>query len=93
VRYPPTLVATRHRHTAAHTIVVIEGELLANGQPLGTGGYAHFPAGTPMRHARNRVSERCSSSFSTDRSTSRRSADPVKPMGVLTLPAISRVST
>lgn len=51
VRYPPTLVATRHRHTAAHTIVVVDGELLANEQLLGAGGYAHFPAGTPMHHA------------------------------------------
>ena len=50
VRYPPTLVAARHRHTAAHTIVVVEGELLANGRSLGPGGYAHFPAGTPMHH-------------------------------------------
>lgn len=51
VRYPPTLTASWHRHSAAHTIVVIEGELLANGEVLGVGGYAHFPAGVAMHHA------------------------------------------
>jgi hypothetical protein len=51
VRYPSTLTASWHRHSVAHTIVVIEGELLANGEALGVGGYAHFPAGAAMHHA------------------------------------------
>ena len=38
------------RHRAAHTIIVIAGRLVANGQPLGPGGYAHFPGGTAMLH-------------------------------------------
>jgi quercetin dioxygenase-like cupin family protein len=51
VRYPAGLVARRHRHTAAHTIVVLEGALEANGQIVGPGSYCHFPAGEPMHHA------------------------------------------
>jgi quercetin dioxygenase-like cupin family protein len=50
VRYPAGLRAQRHRHGAAHTIVVIEGLLHADGQALPAGSYAHFPAGTAMRH-------------------------------------------
>ncbi|MCU1476399.1 MAG: TetR/AcrR family transcriptional regulator [Subtercola sp.] len=51
VRYSPGMIAERHRHTAAHTIVVVDGKLIANGVVLGPGGYAHFPAGVPMHHA------------------------------------------
>ena len=50
VRYPAGLVAQWHRHTAAHTIVVLEGALEANGQTVGPGSYCHFPAGEPMHH-------------------------------------------
>jgi quercetin dioxygenase-like cupin family protein len=50
VRYPTGLRGRVHRHTAAHTIVVLEGWLDANGQVIGPGSYAHFPAGEPMRH-------------------------------------------
>lgn len=50
IRYPAGMVARRHRHTAAHTIVVIDGVMDANGQLLGPGSYAHFPGGTPMLH-------------------------------------------
>jgi quercetin dioxygenase-like cupin family protein len=50
VRYPPGLVAQWHRHTAAHTIVVLDGMLEANGQIVGAGAYCHFPAGEPMHH-------------------------------------------
>ncbi|TME28733.1 MAG: cupin domain-containing protein [Chloroflexi bacterium] len=50
VRYPTGLLGRVHRHTAAHTIVVLEGWLDANGQVIGPGSYAHFPAGEPMRH-------------------------------------------
>ena len=51
VRYPQGLVAQWHRHTAAHTIVVLEGTLEANGRIVGPGSYCHFPAGEPMHHA------------------------------------------
>ena len=50
VRYPAGLRGRVHRHTAAHTIVVLDGRLEANGQVIGPGSYAHFPAGEPMRH-------------------------------------------
>lgn len=51
IRYPPGLVAATHRHTAAHTFVVLEGALLANGERLGPGSYCHFPPGSVMHHA------------------------------------------
>lgn len=52
VRYPPGLVATAHRHSAAHTFVVLEGALVVNGETtIGPGSYAHFPAGTVMHHS------------------------------------------
>lgn len=50
IRYPAGLHGRTHRHTAAHTIVVLEGRLDANGQVIGPGAYAHFPAGEPMKH-------------------------------------------
>jgi quercetin dioxygenase-like cupin family protein len=50
VRYPPGVRGRVHRHAAAHTIVVLEGHLDANGQVIGPGAYAHFEAGVPMRH-------------------------------------------
>ena len=51
VRYPGGLKARWHRHTAAHTIVVLEGRLEANGRTVGPGAYCHFPGGVPMHHA------------------------------------------
>jgi len=51
VRYPAGLGAQRHRHTAAHTIVVLEGTLVVNGRAVGPGAYCHFPAGESMHHA------------------------------------------
>lgn len=51
VRYPAGLVAREHRHTAAHTIVVLEGALSVDGRTIGPGSYCHFPAGEPMHHA------------------------------------------
>lgn len=51
VRYPAGLRARRHRHTAAQTIVVLEGRLAANGEVIGPGAYCHFPAGQTMHHA------------------------------------------
>lgn len=51
VRYPAGVKARQHRHSAAHTIVVLEGRLEANGEVVGPGAYCHFPAGQAMRHA------------------------------------------
>lgn len=50
IRYPPGLRGRIHQHSAAHTIVVLEGHLEANGRVIGPGSYAHFPAGQAMRH-------------------------------------------
>lgn len=51
IRYPAGLKARPHRRTAAHTIIVLEGRLEANGRVVGPGAYCHFPAGEPMIHA------------------------------------------
>jgi quercetin dioxygenase-like cupin family protein len=51
VRYPAGLRAQWHRHTAAHTIVVLAGRLSVNGRVIGPGSYCHLPAGEPMHHA------------------------------------------
>jgi quercetin dioxygenase-like cupin family protein len=50
VRYPAGLAAQRHRHTAAHTIIVLEGRLDVNGEGVGPGAYCHFPGGQAMHH-------------------------------------------
>jgi quercetin dioxygenase-like cupin family protein len=50
VRYPSGAKGRAHRHTAAHTVLVLDGWLDANGRVIGPGSYAHFPAGEPMRH-------------------------------------------
>jgi quercetin dioxygenase-like cupin family protein len=50
VRYPAGLSAHWHRHTAAHTIVVLEGRMSVNGRVVGSGTYCHFAPGTPMHH-------------------------------------------
>ena len=50
VRYRAGTKAKWHRHNAGHTMIVISGQLMANGQQLGPGGYAHFPGGTAMLH-------------------------------------------
>jgi quercetin dioxygenase-like cupin family protein len=51
IRYPAGLTTQLHRHTAAHTIVVVEGRLEVNDRVIGPGAYCHFPAGEVMRHA------------------------------------------
>jgi quercetin dioxygenase-like cupin family protein len=51
IRYPAGLRTQRHRHTAAHTMVVLEGRLEVNGRVVGPGSYCHLPAGRPMHHA------------------------------------------
>jgi quercetin dioxygenase-like cupin family protein len=50
VRYPGGLRAQPHRHSAAHTIIVLDGRLVADGQAIGPGSYCHFPAGHVMHH-------------------------------------------
>jgi quercetin dioxygenase-like cupin family protein len=50
VRYPAGVRGKAHSHTAAHTMVVIDGQLDVNGRVIGPGSYAHFPAGEVMRH-------------------------------------------
>ena len=50
VRYPAGLTARWHRHTAAQSIVVLEGMLEANGEVVGPGSFCHFAAGEPMHH-------------------------------------------
>jgi quercetin dioxygenase-like cupin family protein len=51
IRYPAGLKARLHGHTAAQTIVVLEGRLEVNGQIIGPGAYCHFPPGEAMWHA------------------------------------------
>ena len=51
IRYPGGLTEQLHRHTAAHTILLLEGRLRVNDQVVGPGAYCHFPAGEPMYHA------------------------------------------
>jgi quercetin dioxygenase-like cupin family protein len=51
IRYPAGLNARLHRHSAAHTIVVLEGRLAVNDRVIGPGAYCHFPAGETMFHA------------------------------------------
>lgn len=51
IRYPEGLRAQPHRHSAAHTIVVLEGGLEVDGRRLAPGAYAHHPAQTVMHHA------------------------------------------
>jgi quercetin dioxygenase-like cupin family protein len=51
VRYPAGLKARSHRHTAAQTIVLLEGRLQVNDEVIGPGAYCHFPPGEAMMHA------------------------------------------
>lgn len=51
IRYPAGLKTSLHTHSSSHTFVVLEGRLEVNGQVIGPGAYAHFPAGEVMRHA------------------------------------------
>lgn len=59
VRYPTGLKAARHWHSAAHTIVVLEGSLQVNGALVGPGSYCHFPARTVMHHQPAAESQCC----------------------------------
>lgn len=51
IRYPAGLNARLHRHSASHTIVVLQGRLAVNDEVIGPGAYCHFPAGETMFHA------------------------------------------
>jgi quercetin dioxygenase-like cupin family protein len=51
IRYPVGLRAQQHRHTAAHTIIVLDGAMQCDGELLHPGSYAHHPGGTVMHHA------------------------------------------
>ena len=51
VRCPAGTDSFPHSHTAAHTIVVLEGRLEVNDQVIGPGSYCHFPGGETMWHA------------------------------------------
>ena len=57
IRYPAGLGVRAHRHTAGHTVIVLEGHLEVNDQVIGPGGYCHFPAGEVMRHAPTRAED------------------------------------
>ena len=50
VRYPSGVRGHAHTHSAAHTMVVIDGRLDVNGRIIGPGSYAHFRANAVMRH-------------------------------------------
>jgi quercetin dioxygenase-like cupin family protein len=52
IRYPAGLEVRVHRHTAAQTVVVLEGRLAVNDDVvIGPGAYCHFPPGESMLHA------------------------------------------
>ncbi len=50
VRYPSGMKARRHRHTAGHAILMLEGHMHANDRILGSGAYCYLPPGEPMWH-------------------------------------------
>jgi len=50
VRYPADLNAPAHHHNCDHTIVVVENDMIINGEVVGPGTYCHFPAGEVMLH-------------------------------------------
>jgi len=50
LRYPVGLLARPHRHTAAHTIIVLDRRMDVDGELLQAGSYAHHPAGVVMRY-------------------------------------------
>jgi hypothetical protein len=80
VRYPVGLGARVHRHTAAHTIVVLESRLAVNDKVIGPGAYCHFPAGEAMLHAPRKATTASSSRFSMVHTTSKLSTDRSSPL-------------
>ena len=51
IGYPPGLQVQRHTHSAAHTIIVLDGVMDANGELLHADSYAHFESGSVHHHA------------------------------------------
>jgi quercetin dioxygenase-like cupin family protein len=50
VRYPAGVINTRHIHTCAHGMYVLEGTLVTHAGEFGPGHFVWFPAGTEMEH-------------------------------------------
>jgi len=50
VRYPAGVINTRHVHTCAHGMYVLEGTLVTHAGSFGPGHFVWFPAGTEMEH-------------------------------------------
>lgn len=75
IRYPAGLRARTHRHTAAHTIVVLEGRLRVNHRVVGPGAYCHSRRARPCITHRRTAGRACSSSCSTGPSTWNRSTE------------------
>ena len=57
VRYPADLNAPAHHHNCAHTIIVLENDMIVNGRIVTPGTYCHFPAGETMLHTSTRDSD------------------------------------
>ena len=50
VRYPAGVINTRHIHTCAHGMYVLDGTLRTDGGDYGPGHFVWFPAGIEMEH-------------------------------------------
>jgi quercetin dioxygenase-like cupin family protein len=50
VRYPAGVINTRHVHTCAHGMYVLEGTLVTHAGTFGKGHFVWFPAGAEMEH-------------------------------------------
>ena len=51
VRYPAGMRAKWHRHTAGHSILLLEGRMHINDRVIEPGTYVYLPPGIPMWHA------------------------------------------
>jgi quercetin dioxygenase-like cupin family protein len=50
VRYPAGVINSRHVHTCAHGMYVLEGTLVTHEASFGPGSFVWFPAGIEMEH-------------------------------------------
>jgi quercetin dioxygenase-like cupin family protein len=50
VRYPAGVINTRHVHTCAHGMYVLEGTLVTHDGSFGPGHFVWFPTGIEMEH-------------------------------------------
>jgi quercetin dioxygenase-like cupin family protein len=50
VRYPAGVVNSRHVHSCAHGMYVLEGTLVTQAGSFGPGNFIWFPAGLEMEH-------------------------------------------